>query len=577
MNSLVSVVIPTIQGREEVLDRAVKSVKEQTYEPIEILVVPEGNSACEARNIGVERAKGEFIAFLDDDDIWKPTKIEKQIQVMEEYSDCPIVTCYSKDHRFNRERIDRPPLIADQDDILNAFNYSSTSTYLCRRYSFDVCGGFDETLPSAQEYELAIRFSRHHRVRCVNEVLVEQFPTKGQISENWEKKRRGISMVYKKHEESFKRASDVNRIKIIGIICLYYFAVLLGSRIYTIINIVRKQYTESGGKKILFVHKHVNKGFIRTDYEMLSRHYEVTDFHFKSILSVPRLFLAMRKHDIVFVWFMSLHTFFTTFSSKPKVYIAGGYDVANEPSIGYGLARGGLTKFMVKRCLDRADMILTVSKANDGDLHENFGSRYYSRVVYNCPDTKFFVPNNDKKNNNLVLTVGVVNKETWVRKGIANFVDVAHYFDAMGKPYTFVVVGKIDDEMTKVVDDSQRTSKNLMFTGFVSNEELLEFYQRAKVYCQLSYYESYGLAVSEAMLCECVPVVTHNKALPEVIGEHGFKVNVHDMSGVESAIRLAMKRNGKKGREFTLKNFSMERRENALVEAIEEVINKVDN
>ena len=66
--------------------------------------------------------------------------------------------------------------------------------------------------------------------------------------------------------------------------------------------------------------------------------------------------------------------------------------------------------------------------------------------------------------------------------------------------------------------------RHIEFTGFVTDDELLGWYQRAKVYCQLSYYESFGMAAAEAMLCECVPVVTRKGALPEVVGETGFYV-----------------------------------------------------
>jgi len=313
----------------------------------------------------------------------------------------------------------------------------------------------------------------------------------------------------------------------------------------------------------------MDRGFIRTDYEMLSKHYDVTDFHFKGILSIPKLLWKMRKHNLIFVWFISLHTFFTAFSKKPKIYVAGGYDVANEPNIRYGLARGGILKRMVRHCLDHADRILTVSKANNEDLKNNFGDGYPVSMVYNCPDANLFKPSDEEKDKNLILTVGLVSRETWIRKGIAKFVDVAHFCNEMKAPYKFVVVGKIEPDMMKTVKDAQRTTENLTFTGFVPDKDLLAYYQRAKVYCQFSYYESYGLTVSESMLCECVPVVSDRKALPEVIGDYGFKVDIYDMNAIYNVIGKAVERSGKEGREFTLQNFSMTKRENALVGIID--------
>jgi len=62
MKPLVSVVIPTLP-KEKLLERAVQSVNNQTYKNIEILPITEGNNACEARNIGISRSTGKYIAF----------------------------------------------------------------------------------------------------------------------------------------------------------------------------------------------------------------------------------------------------------------------------------------------------------------------------------------------------------------------------------------------------------------------------------------------------------------------------------------------------------------------------------
>lgn len=237
---IVSVVIPTINGREELLERALDSVEKQTYKNIEIIVVDEGLSANKQRNIGISKSNGEYIAFLDDDDVWYKTKIERQMEVMKKYPDCPLVTCYLKDYRFNRIRIDKPPFVANQGMIVNAFTYSSTSTYLVKQDSLVLVGGFDESLPSAQEYEIAIRLSKDENVRCVGEILVEQHHTNKNISEDWDKKRIGISLVCKKHKRLYSKYSKINWIKLLGIKCLYLFAKIFGNRIYTVINIVRR-------------------------------------------------------------------------------------------------------------------------------------------------------------------------------------------------------------------------------------------------------------------------------------------------------------------------------------------------
>jgi len=107
MRPLVSVIIPTY-NRDELLRRAMESVLNQTFDDFELIVVDgaksdetkglvksfgdkrlryvpqKGKGIANARNIGIKKARGEFIAFLDDDDIWKPEKLERQIQGFKE-------------------------------------------------------------------------------------------------------------------------------------------------------------------------------------------------------------------------------------------------------------------------------------------------------------------------------------------------------------------------------------------------------------------------------------------------------------------------------------------------------------
>jgi glycosyltransferase involved in cell wall biosynthesis len=88
---LVSVVIPSLPHRRKQLERALESVANQTYPYIEVIVEYGGKNVQDARNIAVQRSNGKYIAFMDDDDEWKPEKIAMQVLAME--SNTEIALC----------------------------------------------------------------------------------------------------------------------------------------------------------------------------------------------------------------------------------------------------------------------------------------------------------------------------------------------------------------------------------------------------------------------------------------------------------------------------------------------------
>lgn len=243
LDNLVSVVIPTIQGREKLLKNAINSVLNQTYNPIELIVVNEGLKAPIQRNIGIKRANGDYIAFLDDDDTFKPTKIEKQMRVMNANPNCPLVICYMLDKRFGTERIQKPKLKSSFNDLIKSFNLSSTSSYLVRKYPVEKVKGFDPLLKSGQEYDLALNLSKFHDIICIPEVLAVQNSSEGQISENWGNKIRGNLRIWFKWKQYYKLR---DHFKMLGVLGLFFLGFLVGNRIYKIIIPVKKK--DEGGK-----------------------------------------------------------------------------------------------------------------------------------------------------------------------------------------------------------------------------------------------------------------------------------------------------------------------------------------
>lgn len=196
---LVSVIITT-HNRESLLRRAIESVLNQSYPKIECIVVDDASDVVSnvkdqysiiyeyiqksdskggnhARNVGLSKASGEYVAFLDDDDYWMPDKIEKQLNLFLSKS-CVLVYC-----GLNLEIVDKDsvkhkvvyPLINYQGDISKRILYSictSTSCIFTKRQLIIDEGGFDENLHFWQEYDLLIRLAQKGEFYYVNEPLV---------------------------------------------------------------------------------------------------------------------------------------------------------------------------------------------------------------------------------------------------------------------------------------------------------------------------------------------------------------------------------------------------------------------
>ena len=279
MSKGVSVIIPTYNRKNELI-QSIKTVMDQTYKGnIEIIIVDDSKDSLKsiiqkefsknlknknriinyihkakkegaplARNLGIKESNGDYIAFLDDDDIWVAEKIEKQVALIEKYNDVALVICYSLDKRFGHERIGKPPEIITHEMVLKSFNLSSSSSYLVRKSALEDVGGFDISLPSAQEYDLAIRLSKKYKIRCIPEVLMIQNETKGQISENWNRKIKGIIAIYKKHISNYNSFSFnenlKNNIKFIGMLFLFSMGFIIGNKIYSIIIPMKERYEE---------------------------------------------------------------------------------------------------------------------------------------------------------------------------------------------------------------------------------------------------------------------------------------------------------------------------------------------
>jgi len=200
-NPKVSVIIPTY-NRVGVLYYALYSVLNQTLQDFEIFVVDDASTdatqefmagindprvhyirfetnrkAAAARNAGMERARGEYIAFLDSDDEWWPTKLERQVAIMdglsEEWGCCYGGAYVNKVGGLTAHRVFRPTKSGDLvKDLLMGKLVVWTPTFMFRRSCLDHVDLMDNALVRSQDVDFYIRLLEKYKMAAMEEPLV---------------------------------------------------------------------------------------------------------------------------------------------------------------------------------------------------------------------------------------------------------------------------------------------------------------------------------------------------------------------------------------------------------------------
>ena len=199
-NPKVSVIIPTYNSAQFIAE-ALESVFVQTYKDYEVIVVDDGSTdntkevlkpymskiryiykenggAASARNVGIKNARGEYIAFLDSDDLWLPEKLEKQMGYFEEHPQVDMVfaNCVRFSEEVSNTRNDIRQLVSD-DMFVNIwwYNIIPTSTVIVKRECFKKVGFFDESreLETTEDKEMWLRIAREYKIGHLDEVLTK--------------------------------------------------------------------------------------------------------------------------------------------------------------------------------------------------------------------------------------------------------------------------------------------------------------------------------------------------------------------------------------------------------------------
>ncbi len=226
MLPLVSIIIPTY-NRAHCLARCLESVMQQTYPALECIVIDDGSDdntntlvssqfpavtlvrqkhagVSAARNHGIRRASGSWLALLDSDDCWQPSKISQQINCLKNsgYKICHTNEIWIRDGK--RINTKYRHLKQDRDLFAASLNMCviSPSSVFVHRSLFNQIGLFDEALPACEDYDFWLRVTDRLPVLYIDEPLTIKF---GGHSDQLSKKYWGIDRF---RVESLKKLID---------------------------------------------------------------------------------------------------------------------------------------------------------------------------------------------------------------------------------------------------------------------------------------------------------------------------------------------------------------------------------
>jgi glycosyltransferase involved in cell wall biosynthesis len=208
MDASISVIIPYYNG-SRFIAATLETVFRQDLAPLEIIVIDDGSADEEAqvlerfrdrikivrqsntgvsgaRNKGISIARGRWIAFLDQDDLWEPNKLSRQWAYIQQHPECKAVhtavKCIQQD---GQEVIYHKQSLVLEDFLYAHPNPSYLSSTMINKDGLLLAGLFNTTLPFSQDLECFLRCSRHFPFHYLDEVLTTRVNHSANLSSNY--------------------------------------------------------------------------------------------------------------------------------------------------------------------------------------------------------------------------------------------------------------------------------------------------------------------------------------------------------------------------------------------------------
>jgi len=340
-------------------------------------------------------------------------------------------------------------------------------------------------------------------------------------------------------------------------------------------------------ERIIFIYPSLYT-FIHTEIKLLSDEFDLISINqnwerkillpFNLIRQVVFLVINIRKVDTILVSFGGYWSFFPSLFGnllgKKVAIVVHGTDCVSFPEINYGNLRSSLMSYCIKKSYQLASIILPVSESLV--YTENY---YYSDKVLKFGYTHHFnnintpykvIPNGlilsdweipyvEKEKNTFVTVMTYDQAE---RKGADLIIDTAKSLTNC----TFYIAGTIS------IQGVEELPKNVKCLGRLTPFELRDLYNKTQFYLQLSNFEGFGVAICEAMLCYCVPIVSDVNFLPNIVGDTGFILRKREDIMLEEVLKNALNDNlqllGKKARNRIETQFPVSKRRDMLIDVL---------
>ncbi|MFN5444623.1 MAG: glycosyltransferase [Crocinitomicaceae bacterium] len=342
-------------------------------------------------------------------------------------------------------------------------------------------------------------------------------------------------------------------------------------------------------KKILYFHNGLSS-FVKKDIEIIEKEFELIIFHFDvtNKKKVPFFFISqflfilknLFNSNIYITQFGGYHSVLPSLISKilrkKSIIVLGGTDCVSFPSIRYGnFFKKGL-KIATTISLKNASLLLPVDDTlveYKYDYQSNdFPFQGYKYFIKNIK-TPFKVINNGY-DSELWKCTKVKEPQTFVTVG-ANL-GSRFGFQLKGIDLIFEVAPLLPECKFYIVGGSSINHKvvprNIILLDPIPNTELADFISSKQFYLQLSMSEGFPNALCEAMLCECIPIVSSVGAMPFIVGDSGYILNKKStrelISIIEEALNPTKEINTKMIRNRIEQNFNLELRRKTLLSCI---------